>query len=270
MAVRTLSYKMPLLWIVLCVCLDLVVASPGKNLAHQTRSIQPRAILEDGTLNCETERSGDYYGLGVRTGVYFGWFQAWIANICVPSEISNALDLNAVFLFAIVLAMVRCTVSGLLLQMDGLMLMHMGGGSLFSILTLWGYRTCTYDIDGPVKGIKKFGGYGTHFRLLLSMAVSTYGLFFWAWGIQGKLAPHPDPECDVLYTFMFSRVRADGGIRIFYIFICICCMLYFGIMLLVSLIGIPERLRHTLQARKEGDTGKRVRNRFATGLNQKQ
>jgi len=36
---------------------------------------------------------------------------------------------------------------------------------------------------------------------------------------------------------MFPKVRADGGIRIFPIIVCICFTIYFGLMLLASSIA---------------------------------
>lgn len=42
-------------------------------------------------LDCTTEFSGDYYGFGVRLGVYFAWLSSYFANMLLPSEIAGKL-----------------------------------------------------------------------------------------------------------------------------------------------------------------------------------
>ncbi len=49
--------------------------------------------------------------------------------------------------------MVRCTITKVLTQLDCVILMHLSGGTVFSVLSLWGYRTCHYEAEGP-KGIR--------------------------------------------------------------------------------------------------------------------
>ena len=56
--------------------------------------------------------------------------------------------------------------------------MHLSGGTIFGILSLWGYRTRHYLDNGP-QGIRLFGGFGTHGRLIVSLAVSCFGLWVW-------------------------------------------------------------------------------------------
>ena len=78
-----------------------------------------------------------------------------------------------------------------------------------------------------------------------------YGLWFWLFAVMGALIPMGS-ELEIgdlevmppnklayatLYTFMFAKVCADGGIRIFYIVVCVLCTVYFGIMLLASSIA---------------------------------
>jgi hypothetical protein len=152
------------------------VDNPGTSdqpLVWQTQGDTP------GSIVCATDRSSDYYGLGVRLGIYMSWMTGWIANISVRDEIAGAMDTNAIFLFALIIAMVRCTITGLVSRLDSLMLMHLSGGTIFSVISIWGYRTCLYRDLGPTKGIANFGGFGTHLRLLLCLAVSTYGTWYW-------------------------------------------------------------------------------------------
>ncbi len=49
-------------------------------------------------IQCHTNRASDYYGLGVRLGIYFAWLQGYIANTALASEIGMALDTNTIFI----------------------------------------------------------------------------------------------------------------------------------------------------------------------------
>ena len=241
-------------------------------------------LPRDTSPQCETARAPDYYGFGVRLGIYFAWFQAYIANTLLPSEIAGAADTNTIFLLVILIAMIKCSSIAMLEKIDGLILMHLSGGTIFGILSLWGYRTRQYVDNGP-KAIRFFGGFGTHSRLIVSLAISCYGLWYWLFGVHNSDlldmgtareqetnpvdTPNP-PECRELYTFMFAKVRADGGIRIFYILVCVCCIIYFGIMLLASSIAGWARLQKMIELSKAKRWADTTRLRFATGFKYKE
>jgi len=239
-------------------------------------TLSPLLPRQEPHIRCQTARAPDYYGLGVRLGIYFAWLQAYIANVFLPSEIAGALDTNVIFLFTLLVAMIKCSSVNMLEQIDGLILMHLSGGTIFGILSIWGYRTCQYTLEGP-KAIKYFGGFGTHFRLFITLAISVFGLWFWMFGVTGALdpmGPHDDvdppnsPECGTtLYTFMFAKVRATGGIRIFYIVVCTCCIVYFGIMLLASSLAGYSRAHKMIELAKSKQWANSSRLRFATGFN---
>lgn len=231
-------------------------------------------------LSCQTARASDYYGLGVRLGIYFTWLQTWIANTFLSSEISGAADTNTIFLLVLLIAMIKCSSTNMLEQIDGLILMHLSGGFIFGTFSIWGYRTRQYLESGP-KAIRFFGGFGTHSRLIVSLAVSVYGLWYWLYAVTGGLIamgskeevgelavmPLNSPNCQTLFTFMFGKVRADGGIRTFYIVVCTGCCFYFGTMLLASSIAGWARVNKMLELFKQQRWADTSRLRFATGFN---
>lgn len=231
----------------------------GVGLTWEIFGEDPKEII------CTTDRSSDYYGLGVRLGVYFMWVTGWVANISLPDEIAGAMDTNSIFMFALVIAMGRCTITGLISRLDGLILMHLSGGTLFSVMSIWGYRTCFYSLQGP-KGISNFGGFGTHMRLLLCTTVSTYGLWFWYFGVHGSLNKGIG-ACATTYTFFFGKLDVEGGIRIYYIIVCIGCTFYFGMMTLVGLLGPIMRLMKMRWLLKYKFFHYSSRLKYATGFN---
>jgi hypothetical protein len=154
---------------------------PMSNFSDPHTGLLPR---QDYAVHCQTSRAPDYYGLGIRVGIYFAWMQAYITNNFLASEIASTSDTNTIFLLVVLIAMIKCSSIKMLEQVDGLILMHLSGGFLFGIFSLWGCRTRRYMDDGP-KAIRFFGGFGTHSRLIVSLAVSIYGQWYWAYGVHG-------------------------------------------------------------------------------------
>src|SRR5579859_406687 len=117
------------------------------SLASPTAAEATAASSASEPLNCSSKFSGDYYGLGVRLGIYFTWLTSWLANTFVEDEITGALDANAIFLFALLISIFKgSAVSGAdrLAYIDGLILTQLCSGYLFGIFSLWGYRTVHY------------------------------------------------------------------------------------------------------------------------------
>jgi len=80
-------------------------------------------------------------------------------------------------------------------------------GFLFSVMSLWGYRTMYYKTEGP-GGRRHFGGIGTHFRLVLMMMVLAYGVWFWIEGIAGGLSDIDRRDaCGGLIIFFFGPMK---------------------------------------------------------------
>ncbi|KAK3317906.1 hypothetical protein B0H66DRAFT_475443 [Apodospora peruviana] len=177
-------------------------------------------------------------------GIYFTWLASYLANTLLPSQFGGASDTSTIFLLTLLIAMGNDARTRSLTELDGLVLMHLCGGTVFGVLSLWGYRTSLYSSKGP-RAVRMFGGFGTHIRLIVSFGVSLFGFWFWLRGVNGGLwklggpndrqdDPPNLPECGVLYTFFFAKLRANGGIRYYYLVVCACCAVYFGVMFLAS------------------------------------
>ena len=229
-------------------------------------------------LVCQSDRASDYYGLGVRLGVYFAWLGSYIANTILPSEFGPAADTSTIFLLVLLIAMATDATSGELTRLDGLVLMHLCGGTVFGVVSLWGYRTRLYRNYGP-KAVRMFGGFGTHIRMTISFAVSAFGFWFWIYGVNNYLKPlgpddgndpPNDPRCTPLYTFFFAKLEATGGIRYYYIVVCSFCMLYFAVMFLVSgMAGIASFTRFK-RVREFNDWAAVNRTKYATGFSHRE
>lgn len=192
-------------------------------------------------LDCTTKFSGDYYGFGVRLGVYFAWLSSYFANTLLPSEIAGSLDTNSIFLLGLLISLFKGSMHHEIMQIDGLIIMQLSSGFLFSSLSIWGYRTSQYQKDGPT-AIQEFGKFGTHCRLALALAISVYGTWFWWEGLEDGLSIAEDPRCRKLYTWFFAKLPVRGGIDIFYILISFSCSIYYGIMCLAAVVAHMVKL----------------------------
>ena len=214
-------------------------------------------------IDCTTDFSNDYYGLGVRLGVYFAWLGSYFANTLLPGEISGTLDTNTIFLLALLISLFTGTHMHNLYQVDALIVLTLSSGFLFSCFSIWGYRTLYYQNEGA-KGIRHFGGMGTHCRLALIFAICVYGAWFWSEGVKDELKVASDPQCMQVYIWFFATWRVGGGINIFYTVLTVCCSIYYGAMLVAAAVAVVYKpLISKFKKWKE-------KMKFETGLNNKE
>jgi hypothetical protein len=102
-------------------------------------------------------------------------------------------------------------------------------GFLFSVMSLWGYRTMYYKTEGP-GGRRHFGGIGTHFRLVLMIMVSAYGVWFWIEGIAGGLSDRDGRDaCGGLIIFFFGPMKVmKWSTRGIQLTMEVLCVIYYG------------------------------------------
>jgi hypothetical protein len=192
-------------------------------------------------LDCTTEFSNDYYGFGVRLGVYFSWLGSYFANLLLPTEIAGSLDTNAIFLLALSASLFNGSHLRQIQQIDALIIMQLSSGFLFSCFSIWGYRTSYYQQEGPT-AIKKFGGVGTHCRLILTAAISVYGTWFWWEGLDDGLASSDNPECQKIYTWFLAYFPVRGGIHTLYVVITLGCSIYYCAMAVTAMLVLVFKL----------------------------
>ena len=188
-------------------------------------------------IDCTNQFSTDYYGFGVRLGCYFAWLSSYCANTLLPAEASAALDTNAIFLLALLVSLFRGSTMGQIDKIDGLILMHLCSGFLFSSFSIWGYRTKYYLHEGP-RAVRHFGRFGTHSRLLLTTAIAIYGCWFWWRGVQTGLVSSTQPGCELVTTWLFGNWPVDGGIHIWYVAMSFTTSLYYSGMCMAAFAAL--------------------------------
>lgn len=223
--------------------------------------------------NCTTTLAIDLYGLGVRLGVYFQWWSGWVSNNFLVDSINAGLDANAIFLFALLIAIVSSTRTNAMTLMDGLVMIWLCGGTMWSVLSLWGYRTCTYRKKG-LGGISKFGGFGTHLRLLLSGSVAAYGAWYWIFAIKG--GPHGlepfgqvDASCGKTDVTVFGAdvtgISGNAALALSMV-----ASVYAAVLILVAPIAAYTRIWKMVIFWRNKQYGSVTRLRYATGASKQQ
>lgn len=57
------------------------------------------------STTCEPlEGNADFYGLGIRLGIYLQWASAWLSLLLDPESAQGVLDASSVSVFAVVIA----------------------------------------------------------------------------------------------------------------------------------------------------------------------
>lgn len=181
--------------------LSLAVAIPIQN--SNSLQAQPAIVNRDlGQNQCIVEGNSDLYGPGIRLGVYLQWITSLIANHHAHESIRSNLETNTLFLLAIFIAAVVATAQSSLESAEILIFLHLCYGSIFSILSIWGYR-----IRSQAEGAVRFPVAGSAFRLTLVTIISIYSIWCWFSGIRRATT-----EGCPTYTFIFCKL--DIGPRI--------------------------------------------------------
>lgn len=117
-------------------------------------------------------------------------------------------------------------------------------------MTVWGYRTCVYWIEGAT-AVRRFGGVGTHVRLLILSAISGFSLWFWLVGYKDDSLRnckfwrncHTDLRVFVPLLFHTYDLHSETP-RVFYMVFSGALSLYYSCMLIAVLGGVFWRLGH--------------------------
>ncbi|KAG6356309.1 hypothetical protein INS49_015696 [Diaporthe citri] len=173
-------------------------AVPVPEIQHGI-SLVIRAAGND-TVSCGFDGNSDFYGLGIRLGIYLQWITTLLAHLFFDAAIPGNLELNCVFLVAVSAATLVATRAGTIRPAECLVLLHLCFGFIFSILSIWGHR-----ID------MKFSLAGSSFRLALATAISAYAVWFWFRGLE-LLVQDACPT----FTFIVVPKAVSDAISTFY------------------------------------------------------
>ena len=86
------------------------------------------------------EGNSDFYGLGIRIGIYLQWSSAWISNSINPSGAAANHDANTVFLIALLVAFAVALGNGSLRLVEAYVMLLLSSGFFFTSVSFLGLR----------------------------------------------------------------------------------------------------------------------------------
>lgn len=102
-----------------------------------------RLLLPRQDVTCELtdfDANVDFYGFGIRLGVYLQWFSSWISNTLDPDNASDNHEENSIFVLAIAAALVVAFSSDSLRVSEAYILLLICSGYFCLVVSTWGIR----------------------------------------------------------------------------------------------------------------------------------
>lgn len=84
--------------------------------------------------------NSDFYGKGIRVGIYLQWLSSWISVLVQPGTAQAILEVNAIFVFAIVIATITAYTTTGVHPIEIYIMLHFSFGFYLTILSTFGVR----------------------------------------------------------------------------------------------------------------------------------
>jgi hypothetical protein len=173
---------------------------------------------------CNHPGNSDFYGLGIRLGIYLQILSTMLCMIDLESSdpLYDAHDSNAILLLATFIAVLKSTPSRSIELVDVVIMLRM----------IWLIIVCGFSLAHLTEEFKrakkaqKLAALITtpsalFFRILVVGLVSSYNVWFWFRGVAYFQHGNPCPT----YAFFFAKLAANGRLQGFYKFTSIVIML---------------------------------------------
>ena len=213
----------------------LIVAFPILRANH-TRTTYELLSTRDGV--CIHRGNSDFYGFGVRLGIYFQISSTLAAIAAVPDLVHDFQTSNSILLLAIFIAMYTSSRAGDIEVVDVIILLQ-----LMFMIMICGFSLphIARDARAIFRPVSLIGKYTTFWGLFLRLGLGCPGVIYnlWCWftGIDSlggdSFSCHP-------YTFFFARLDALAGVRTFYKVASVLLCIFLGIP--SAIVWLPELL----------------------------
>ncbi|KAI4108310.1 MAG: hypothetical protein LQ339_002211 [Xanthoria mediterranea] len=166
--------------------------------------------MSEQTVQCPHDGNPDFYGLGIRVGIYLQLTTAIVAKYFHPEAIPENLTANTIFLLALFAAIATATLGSGLRPEEIVILLQLCFGFLLSVLSILGGRPGPDHPKGHAT-ISAPPSIASYLRLTLTMAICAYAVWFW---FPGK--DEMEISGCASYMFFLTKVSLFGGVRLFY------------------------------------------------------
>ncbi|CZR63799.1 uncharacterized protein PAC_13696 [Phialocephala subalpina] len=162
--------------------------------------------------------NSDFYGLGIRIGVYLQWFSGLLANSFHAESIHDILSTNTIFLLALFIALAISTAKDTIHASEVFILLQFYFGFLFTVSSTYGLRVRAKSTSpAEYNRFVEFPVLGATIRACLAGAICSYNAWFWFDGVErlsnGILNDSVCPPR--LFFFRSFDISNSDGMRIF-------------------------------------------------------
>lgn len=86
------------------------------------------------------EGNSDFYGQGIRIGVYLQWLSAWVSMLLQPDTAQSILEVNSIFVFAIIIATITSFNSDGIRPIERYIMLQFSFGFFLTTISIFGLR----------------------------------------------------------------------------------------------------------------------------------
>ena len=101
------------------------------------------------------EGNPDFYGLGIRLGVYLQWSSSWLTNTLNPNAAAVNHDANSIFVLAIIVAVFVSLGNNTIQPIEAYIMLLFCFGFFYTVLSHLGIRLYLMDATSSVKLVKR-------------------------------------------------------------------------------------------------------------------
>ncbi|KAJ9157760.1 hypothetical protein NKR23_g394 [Pleurostoma richardsiae] len=213
------------------------------------------AASNSSTSTCNSfEGNPDFYGLGIRIGIYLQWFASWIGIFVEPGSAQSMNDNNSIFVFAIIIATIAGTAVKAMKPVEVHIMLQFAFGYFLTVLSMVGLR---FHLMTPARlagfcdrwdqsdtQINVFPQYqeifmfleffrplkpeylswfGVVWRIIIANIVTAFNVYFWFTGLKKLSASE---TCS--FVFMFSQQELAGRLVVFFKAMAIIITVFFS------------------------------------------
>lgn len=125
----------------------------------QSRASEKPKLEQRAPLCPGFDGNSDFYGLGIRLGVYLQWLASWLTNTLSPDEAGPSHDVNSIFVLAIVVAIITSIASDRIKPVEVYVMLLICLGYFFTVLSFLGIRLYFLKTASTAKAINEFKGW---------------------------------------------------------------------------------------------------------------
>lgn len=149
------------------------------------------AITSVSTSCIPSQGNSDFYGQGIRIGVYLQWVSAWISILVQPDTAQSVLEVNSIFVFAVVIANIAAYNFADIQPIETYIMLQLSFGFFLTTISIFGLRLQLLQSQVAAQLCRAITGLPTALRQSLITPGNFSNLKRFINGLSVKVQRHP-------------------------------------------------------------------------------